>query len=166
MCLSPIGVYASHFLGQVLGCAYTICLYGRFEISCSFPSGSPSRPSRVSPYTPSVLICCIRLLLLLLLYSFSQHYKLMGFPGNRATASPLSSVGRLIGRGEVWFQAENFCTRAVLNLRNAENRLSIFLVFVLRLIWTAIAIQSNLRTRFEFMSRSSCDEWFAIKVDR
>ena len=22
---SPIGVYASHFLGQVLGCAYTIC---------------------------------------------------------------------------------------------------------------------------------------------
>ena len=30
-------------------------------ISCTFPSGSPCRPSRVSPYTPSVLICCIRL---------------------------------------------------------------------------------------------------------
>ena len=46
----------------MLGCAYTICLYGRIEISCTFPSGSPCRPSRVSPYTPSVLICFIRLL--------------------------------------------------------------------------------------------------------
>ena len=26
---SPIGVYVCHFLGQVLGCAYTICLYGQ-----------------------------------------------------------------------------------------------------------------------------------------
>ena len=25
VCQSPIGVYAWHFLGQVLGCAYTIC---------------------------------------------------------------------------------------------------------------------------------------------
>ena len=28
-CQSPIGVYASHFLGLVLGCAYTICWYGQ-----------------------------------------------------------------------------------------------------------------------------------------
>ena len=28
VCRSPIGVYVCHFLGQVLGCAYTICLYG------------------------------------------------------------------------------------------------------------------------------------------
>ena len=49
-------------LGQVLGCAYTICLHCRTEISCTFPSGSPCRPSHVSPYNPSVLICCIRLL--------------------------------------------------------------------------------------------------------
>ena len=27
--VSPIGVYVCHFLGQVLGCAYTICLYGQ-----------------------------------------------------------------------------------------------------------------------------------------
>ena len=39
----------------MLGCVYTICLYGRIEISCTFPSP-------VSPCTPSVLICCIRLL--------------------------------------------------------------------------------------------------------
>ena len=50
------------FLGQVLGYAYTICLYGRIEISCTFPSGPPCRPSRDSPYTPFVVICCIRLL--------------------------------------------------------------------------------------------------------
>ena len=50
------------FLGQVLGCAYTICLYGHIEISCTFPSEPPCLPSRVSLYTPSVLICCIRLL--------------------------------------------------------------------------------------------------------
>ena len=50
------------FLGQVPGCAYTICLYGRIEISCTFPSGSPCRPTRVSPYTLSALVCCIRLL--------------------------------------------------------------------------------------------------------
>ena len=29
ICRSPIGVYVCHFLGQVLGCAYTICLYGQ-----------------------------------------------------------------------------------------------------------------------------------------
>ena len=29
VCQSPIGVYVCHFLGQVLGCAYTICLYGQ-----------------------------------------------------------------------------------------------------------------------------------------
>ena len=29
VCRSLIGVYAWHFLGQVLGCAYTICLYGQ-----------------------------------------------------------------------------------------------------------------------------------------
>ena len=62
VCLSPIGVYACHFQGQVVGSAYTIFLYGRIEISCSFLSGSPCRPCRVSPYTPSVLIYCIRLL--------------------------------------------------------------------------------------------------------
>ena len=28
VCKSPIGVYVCHFLGQVLGCAYTICWYG------------------------------------------------------------------------------------------------------------------------------------------
>ena len=44
------------------GCAYTICWYGRIEISCTFPCGSPCRTSRVSPCTPSVQICCIRLL--------------------------------------------------------------------------------------------------------
>ena len=54
-------------------CAYTICLYGRIEISCTFPSGSPWRPSRVSPCTPSVLIYCIRLLLLLLLLLLFLH---------------------------------------------------------------------------------------------
>ena len=62
VCWSPIGVYACHFLGQVLGCAYTICLHGRIEISCTFPRGPPCRPSRVSPYTPSMLICFIHLL--------------------------------------------------------------------------------------------------------
>ena len=61
VCIKRIGVNACHFLGQVLGCAYTICLYGRIEIPCTFPSGPPCRPSRVSSYTPSVLIYCIRL---------------------------------------------------------------------------------------------------------
>ena len=51
-----------HFLGQVLGCARTICSYGQISISCTFHSGSPCRPSRVLPNTPSVLICCIRFL--------------------------------------------------------------------------------------------------------
>ena len=51
-----------HSLGQVLGCAYTICSYGQIQISCTSPSGSPCLPNRVSSYTPSVLICCIRLL--------------------------------------------------------------------------------------------------------
>ena len=29
VCPSPIGVYVCYFLGQVLGCAYTICLNGQ-----------------------------------------------------------------------------------------------------------------------------------------
>ena len=29
VCQSPIGVYVCHFLGQVLDCAYTICLFGQ-----------------------------------------------------------------------------------------------------------------------------------------
>ena len=39
VCQSPIGVYVCHFLGQMLGCAYTICSYGQIEISCTSPSG-------------------------------------------------------------------------------------------------------------------------------
>ena len=38
--LKSYKVYASHFLGHVLCRVYTICLYGRTEISCTFPSGS------------------------------------------------------------------------------------------------------------------------------
>ena len=49
LCLrqSPIGVYVCLFLGQVLGCAYTICWYGQIWISCTSPCGSPCPPSRV-----------------------------------------------------------------------------------------------------------------------
>ena len=52
---SPIGVYVCHFLGVILRCAYTNCSYGQISISCTFLS-------HVKSYTPSVLICCIRLL--------------------------------------------------------------------------------------------------------
>ena len=37
----------SHFLGQVLGCAYTICCHGQIQFSCTFPSWSPCPPSHV-----------------------------------------------------------------------------------------------------------------------
>ena len=45
--VSPIGVYEWHSLGQMLGCAYTICSYGQILIPCTSPSGSPCPPSRV-----------------------------------------------------------------------------------------------------------------------
>ena len=38
VCRSPIGVYVCYFLGQMLGCAYTICLYDQIQISCTFPN--------------------------------------------------------------------------------------------------------------------------------
>ena len=41
------GVCASHFPGQVLGWAYTICSYDQTWISCKILSGSPYPPSRV-----------------------------------------------------------------------------------------------------------------------
>ena len=41
---NPRGVCASHSLGQMLGCAYTIC---QIQISCTVPSGSPFPASRV-----------------------------------------------------------------------------------------------------------------------
>ena len=33
------GICASHFPGQLLGCANIICLYGQISISCTIPSG-------------------------------------------------------------------------------------------------------------------------------
>ena len=62
VCQSPIEVYGSYFLGQVLGCVYTICSYSQIKISCTFPCGSPCPPSHVKSCTLSGLICCIRLL--------------------------------------------------------------------------------------------------------
>ena len=44
VCQSPIGVYVCHFLGQMLGCANTICLYGQISVSCKSSSGSPCPP--------------------------------------------------------------------------------------------------------------------------
>ena len=51
-----------HFLGQVLGCAFTICWCGQIEISCTTLSGSPCPPNHVQSNNYSMLICCIRLL--------------------------------------------------------------------------------------------------------
>ena len=40
VCQNPIGVDASYFLGQMLGCANTLCSYGQIPISCTIPSRS------------------------------------------------------------------------------------------------------------------------------
>ena len=39
---NPRELCLSHSPGQILGCAYTTCLYGQISISCTIPSGSPS----------------------------------------------------------------------------------------------------------------------------
>ena len=62
VCQSPIGVYVCHFIGQVLGCAYTICLYGHILFSCTSSSGSPCQPNHIWSYIPSAQISLIRLL--------------------------------------------------------------------------------------------------------
>ena len=59
---SPRRVYTSHSPRQILGWAYTICLYGQISISCGILSGPPCPSSRVWSYAVSVLICCICLL--------------------------------------------------------------------------------------------------------
>ena len=59
---SPIGFYVCHSLGQILGCAYTICSYSQISISCISPSGSFCPPSCIKSHTSFVLIGCIRLL--------------------------------------------------------------------------------------------------------
>ena len=66
VCQSPIGVYACYFLGQVLGCAYTICSYGQISIFCTSPSVPFCRPSRI-------LLLLLLLLLLLFPESFSHQ---------------------------------------------------------------------------------------------
>ena len=75
---SPRGVCASHFLGQMLGYAYTNCSYDHTSISCTIPSGSPCLPSRVYSYTLSVLICCI--FIILLIWESSTPTLADGFP--------------------------------------------------------------------------------------
>ena len=42
LCQNPRRVCVSHFLGQMLGCTYTICSYGQISVSCTIPSGLPS----------------------------------------------------------------------------------------------------------------------------
>ena len=42
-------------------CIYHLFVWSNWN-SCTFPSGSPCRPSRVTPHTRSVLVSCIRLL--------------------------------------------------------------------------------------------------------
>ena len=54
VCYIPIGFYVCYFLGQGLGCAYTICSYGQIYISCTSPCWYPCQPS------PSSLIFLLR----------------------------------------------------------------------------------------------------------
>ena len=49
--------YASHFLGQILGFAFTICLYSQNLIFCTIPSGSSFLSSRDSLL--HLLIICL-----------------------------------------------------------------------------------------------------------
>ena len=51
---NPREHFASHSPGQILGCAYTTCLYSQIWNSCTIPSGSPS--SHVESYTLFALI--------------------------------------------------------------------------------------------------------------
>ena len=44
VCQSPIGVCVSHSPGQLLGCTYTICSYGRILISCTFSRDHLAHP--------------------------------------------------------------------------------------------------------------------------
>ena len=45
---NPKEFCASHFLGRILGCVHTVCLYGQIQISYTIPSGLPSPPSVLS----------------------------------------------------------------------------------------------------------------------
>ena len=51
-----------HSPRKLLGCAYTIWVYGQMKIPCTIPCRSPCPRSRVKSYTLSMLICYIRLL--------------------------------------------------------------------------------------------------------
>ena len=50
----------SHFPGQILGCAYTICSHGQIQTFCTIPSESLCPPSFVKSYTLSALTYCDR----------------------------------------------------------------------------------------------------------
>ena len=77
VCQNLIGVTVCHFLGKVLGCAYTICSYCQISISCTFSSESPCPPSRVLSYTLScanLLHSLIMWLIVLFLSPHSLHF--------------------------------------------------------------------------------------------
>ena len=44
VCQSPTDVYVCHGLGQVMRCAYTICLYGQIYIFAYFPADPLAHP--------------------------------------------------------------------------------------------------------------------------
>ena len=75
VCISPIGVYVCHSLGQVLGCAYTISSCGQIKISCISPSVLPCRPIRVMSY---IWFCAklLHLLIIWLMVSSLSPYRL------------------------------------------------------------------------------------------
>ena len=54
--------WASHFLGQILGCAYTIRSYNQISVSCTILSGSSCPSSHVLSHVLFTLIYSIRLL--------------------------------------------------------------------------------------------------------
>ena len=57
--LSPCEFYRSHFLGQILVCAYIICLYSQILTYCTIPSGSSFPPSHAYSCIPFESVCCI-----------------------------------------------------------------------------------------------------------
>ena len=81
-----------HFLGQVLGCAYTICLYGRIQISRISPSGTPCRPNHVlSSFTYVIdgFIIIIIIIIIIHFVSFSHQFLQMFFFFTRISATAI-----------------------------------------------------------------------------
>ena len=64
-----VSITKSHFPGDILGCAYTICSYGQISIPCTIPNELSCTPSRF------IIVIIIFIIIIIIKYNEISQLK-------------------------------------------------------------------------------------------